>query len=124
MRVAVEKLPGVTRATVSLEVGLVTIDFASVNEVSIADIRGAIRDQGFSPRSADVRVAGHLEDSPDGPVLRVPGTEGSYPLVAADGLLNRLRQAIGKEEVLLSAAVPRTDDDERATMRVAAIMEP
>ena len=114
-----------TEAAVSLEEGLVTIDFTPANEVSIADIRGAIRDQGFSPRSAEVRLAGRLEDSSDGLVLRVPGTEGAYPLVAAEGLLNRLRQAIGEEEVLLSAAVPRTDeDDERATMRVAAIIEP
>ena len=94
------------------------------NDVTIADVRNAIRNQGFSPRDAEVRVAGRLEEKDGALVLRVAGSESPYPVAAEGEILGRLRSAIG-EEVTLSADVPRTDEPEdHATIRVTAIEDP
>lgn len=124
MRVAVEDLPGVTGAEVSLEDGLVVIGLERENDVAIADVRKAIRDQGFSPRAADVRVAGRLEARGDGLALRVPGPGTVYAVTAAEEMIARLRAEIG-EDVLLSGNIPRTGDaDDSATIRIMAVAEP
>ncbi|MGI9037702.1 MAG: heavy-metal-associated domain-containing protein [Gemmatimonadota bacterium] len=123
MRVAVEKLPGVTEAEVSLESGLVAIQLSPVNEVSIADVREAIRNQGFSPRAAAVRVAGLVEQAPYGVVLRVHEAE-AYPVTASAEMQDRLRKLIG-EEVLLLGDIPRTDDaGDRVILHVTGLAEP
>ncbi len=123
MRVAVEKLPGVMEAEVSLEDGLVAIDLEPANEVTIADVRNAIRDQGFSPRAAEVRIAGRLEERESGVVLRVPGSGSAYTVTAPEEMRTRLREAIG-EDVLLSGGIPRTDEtEEPGTIEVIALEE-
>lgn len=124
MRVAVEDLPGVIGAEVSLEDGLVVIDLEPENYVAIADVRKAIRDQGFSPRAADVRVAGRLEARGDGLALRVPGPGSVYAVTAPEEMIARLRAEIG-EEIVLSGTVPRTDGaDDSTAIRIVAVAEP
>lgn len=124
MRVAVEKLPGVTGAEVSLEQGQVVIGFEPENEVTINDVRRAIGDQGFAPRDADVLIAGRLEQRGEGLVLRVPGSDLPYPVAARGEMLARLRQAVG-EDALVSGGIPRTDDAEAsATIQVTALTDP
>lgn len=109
MRVAVEKLPGVTGAEVSLEEGRVTVRLAPDNRLTITRLRRAIRDQGFSPRAAEVRVAGRLEEGATGLTLRVPGAEVVYSLRAHEDLLGRLREAIGRE-ALVTGKVAEDED--------------
>lgn len=124
MRVAVQDLPGVTGAEVSLKDGLVVIDLEPENDVAIADVRKAIRDQGFSPRAADVRVAGRLEARGGGLALRVPGPGSVYGVTAPEEMIARLRAEIG-EEIVLSGTVPRTDGaDDSTTIRIVAVAEP
>lgn len=76
MSVAVRKIPGVSTVHVHLNQGLAQIRLAPDNHVSLAQVRKAIRSQGFNPRSAKitavgsfVRSGGHWEflvlDSPD-----------------------------------------------------------
>lgn len=105
VRVAVEKLPGVTEAEVSLEEGLVRIRFDATSEAGVVDIRQAIENQGFSPREADVRVAGRLEEAGDRLALRVPGPTPPYVLDGTAELLGELRTRIGRS-VELSGTVP------------------
>ncbi|MHB8735524.1 MAG: heavy-metal-associated domain-containing protein [Terriglobales bacterium] len=64
MSVAVKKLDGVTAARVSLNQGLVTIELRPGNTVSLAQLRKAITDQGFTPRDARVTAAGELVPLP------------------------------------------------------------
>lgn len=109
VRVAVQKLEGVTRAVVSLEEGRVTVDLDRDNDITLAAIRNAIRNQGFSPRAADVRVSGRLEGSGDSLVLRMPGSTPPYAVVATGEVIERLRAAIGRS-VVLSGTVPGDED--------------
>ena len=121
VRVAVEKLPGVTEAEVSLEDGRVVVRLEPANELSVIDIREAIRNQGFSPREAEVRVSGRLEGSGDAPVLRVPGPTAPYPLVATGEVLELLRAAVGRS-VVLRGTVPRDEDaEDPAAIHVTAV---
>lgn len=108
MRVAVEDLPGVTGADVSLEEGRVTVRLAPDNELTIARLRKTIRERGFSPRAADITVSGRLEDAGEELVLRVPGSGVLYTVHAGDALAGRLRAAVGREVVLKG----RIGDDE------------
>lgn len=124
VRVAVEKLPGVTGAHVSLEDGRVTVRLAPENELAIADLRRAIRDQGFSPRGAEVRVSGRLEEGDDGPILRVPGSGVAYSLRADEDLLARLREATGRD-VLLQGRVAEDEDGTTPTrLQVSSVAGP
>lgn len=103
MRVAVEKLDGVSDAEVSLEEGWVRIALEPHNTLTVAAIRETIRDQGFSPRDAEVRVAARVEESETGLVSRTPAL--TFRTVAADDVLARLRSAIGTV-VVLTGRVP------------------
>lgn len=124
MRVAVEKLPGVTGAEVSLEDGLVTVGLEPENTLTLAALRDAIRERGFSPREAEVRVAGQVEMAEGAPALHVPGSARLYRLVAAAEALERLRAAQGRT-VVLAGNVPRSEDGEDpATIHVIAVEDP
>lgn len=111
MRVAVEKLPGVTEALVSLEEGHVVVHLDTPNDLTIAGLRNAIRDQGFTPRGAMVRVAGRLEAVESALRLSMPGSAPPYPLVASGELLERLAAGIG-ERVVLSGRLLRDEEAE------------
>jgi copper chaperone CopZ len=60
VRVAVRKLPGVDSVEVSLNRGVATIWLAPGNAIRVAAIREAIRDNGFTPKAAEVKVQGRI----------------------------------------------------------------
>ena len=55
-----KKIPGVVSARVSLNQGLVTIEFNNGNTVRLEQIRKAITDQGFTPKEAKIKALGDL----------------------------------------------------------------
>ncbi len=114
MRVATEKLPGVTSAAVSLEKGLVVVQLTSDNQLTVSELRKAIRNQGFSPRGADIEVSGRLAEASGVLVLEVPGSGVRYSLRADGTFLERLRPSIGGR-VSLEGRIGH-DDHERTPM--------
>ncbi len=80
MRVAVQKLDGVQSADVSLNQGLATVRFKPNSQVTIEQVRTAIRKNGFTPKATQVRVAGTLTDHQGQPALALPGTGAIYRL--------------------------------------------
>jgi copper chaperone CopZ len=109
VRVVVGKIDGVRDVTVSLEQGLATIQFAPTNRVSVEQIRKAIRSNGFTPRAAEVRVAGLLVERGDTLALRVPGSEESFVLQDAAGAMGQvasLRRLPSGTRVVLSGQLP------------------
>lgn len=58
-----KKIPGVVSAKVSLNQGLVTIQFNAGNTVRLEQIRKAVTDQGFTPKGAKVTAFGDLVEA-------------------------------------------------------------
>jgi len=58
--VPVKKIPGVETVNVSLNKGLVSINLAPGNKVTMAQIRKAILDDAFTPKDAKVVAEGIL----------------------------------------------------------------
>ena len=131
MRVVVGKIDGVRDVTVSLQQGLATIHFAPSNHVSVEQIRKAIRSNGFTPRAAEVRVAGLLFQRGDTLALRVPGSEESYVLHDAPGAAGQvaaLRRLPAGPRVVLNGQLPdpsrRPRGSPRATLLVRSFSVP
>lgn len=100
MRVAVEEMDGVSDAAVSLNDGEVTIVLEDGNRVSLDRVREAVRDQGFTPREADVRVRAVPERRDDAWFLRVPGSETSYRVLATPDVVREIEAREGQPTVV------------------------
>jgi len=100
VRVAIEKIPGVEKVDVSLNDGVAIIRLAAGNEVTVAQVRRMIRDKGFTPKDAQLRLRGRVEAREGGFVLLMPGPDRSYRLSADPTLLSRLREAAGLDVVI------------------------
>ena len=61
MEKALQKLPGVQHVTVSLNQGNAVLKLAADNQVTLAKIQQTVRDSGFTPKSATVKVSGTLK---------------------------------------------------------------
>ncbi len=97
MRVAVQKLPGVSSVEVSLEAGVATIRFEAGARPPIAQVARAIRDNGFTPKEATLRIRGRVVEEGGQLFLQVPNS-GRYPLRGGTGAVvstDRLRQVVG-----------------------------
>jgi len=81
VRVAVEKVDGVTSADVSLNDGEVVVSLREENDVRLDSLRRIIRDQGFTPREADIRARGVVERRDGRLLFRTP--EGQVVLEVA-----------------------------------------
>jgi len=98
--VAVTGLGGVTTAEVSLNEGRVTIELDSDNQVTIAEIRRVIRDQGFSPREASVTVTARVQARGEHVVAVVPGSGTTFTLVSEASREPSLRTVVGATATL------------------------
>jgi hypothetical protein len=76
--VAVRRLDGIDSVEVSLERGLARIVLRPESGVGLYRIRRLILDNGFTPKSADVRVSGRLREREGRRVLEVPGSAEVY----------------------------------------------
>lgn len=81
VRVAVEKLPGVDSARVSLNEGYADIHLATENSVMVQQVRETIRHNGFTPKETSVRVRGVVTERQGEPVLAVAGQGVPFRLV-------------------------------------------
>lgn len=116
VRVAIAKIQGVRSAKVSLNEGVAVVTFDSVNSVSIARLRDVIRDNGFTPKAADVKASGRIVDSGGAIALALPGVTRAIPLVAHPGAPHTMRiadLAVGTT-VVIEGVVPETAKNSRA----------
>ncbi len=110
MRVVIGKIEGVRSVKVSLKEGVATIQFAPANRVTLARIREAIRSNGFTPREAELTVAGSLASRGDTLTLAVPETGDVFALEDAPGAVGtvaELRRRAATGRVVLTGQVPR-----------------
>ncbi len=118
MRVAIEKIEGVTSASVSLNEGMTTIQFDASNSLRIEQIREVIRKNGFTPKEAEIRVAGVLIQRGDTLALSMPGAE--EPLILQEfpgvsGPIGALRQRPPNETITVAGQVPASEGRERSS---------
>jgi copper chaperone CopZ len=78
--VAVKKIDGVQSVNVSLKNGLVTIELAVGNHLTLPELRRVITSNGFSPKEATVVVDGALDTASGTPSFRMDGTNETFTL--------------------------------------------
>jgi len=94
--VAVRKLDGVESVKLSLEEGSADIKLKPGNTISLGQLRRLIRDNGFTPRDAEVTARGKLAERGGGPAIEVTVIEVVYRLQEhedAPGTLATLEEA-------------------------------
>ena len=100
MRVAVQEMPGVASAEVSLEEGEVTVALEEGNQVRLDALRQVIRNQGFTPRDADIRARGVVERRGDRFLFRTPGGEVVLDVDADPSVVPALEERAGRPLVV------------------------
>jgi len=120
VRVAVRRIEGVASVTVSLDSGRATIRFAAENRATLDQIRETIRRNGFTPKSAEVRIRGTLVERDGKLALALPGggfywihPQGKVPDLAA-----RLRSNL-PGTVEIEGTVPEGRKDAPDTIEVS-----
>jgi hypothetical protein len=103
VRVAVQKLPGVESVSVSLERASTDVQLRPGNAITLDQLRGIIKNNGFTAKEATVIVVGTLIERGGQPALEVTGTSTVLLLVAdpkRPGIFKDLQQrAIAKTTV-------------------------
>ncbi len=100
MRVAVKQIEGVDAVEVSLNRGVVVIRLRPDNRVTLEQAREAIRENGFTPKEADVRARGTVVDDSGYLALVLPGIGAEFRLTAdsqAPGMIGDLERVRGQE---------------------------
>ncbi|MBI4541363.1 MAG: heavy-metal-associated domain-containing protein [Gemmatimonadetes bacterium] len=113
MRVAVQKLEGVEAIEVSLNRGLAVIRFRPDNALTVDQVRQVIQQSGFTPKEAEVRIAGRLTEQQGRLILPVGDRDRGYVLrerPGFDGVLAKLRAAALDREVVVEGLVPEPGD--------------
>lgn len=113
MQRGLEKLPGVGKVTVSLNRGHATLMMHRNNRLSLAAIQQVVRDGGFTPKEALLRLEGTIQLDADQPHLHTEGA--TYALRApADGgaAWSRLRQTENGARVIVRGTAPADKTDE------------
>jgi len=101
------KLPGVTAVRVSLNEGKAILSLSPDSRATLAQIRRVIRNNGFTPKEAQVLVMGHLGQ--DGGRWWIDtGPDGRWQLEAFERVLPGPRPVGAPENVTLRVRVPET----------------
>lgn len=100
MRVAVEKLDGVQSAEVSLNDGEVVVVLDEANQLRLDRLREVIRDQGFTPREADIRARGVVERREGRFVFRLPGDGVAFEVEGEPDVLESLEGRLAERLVV------------------------
>ena len=109
VRVAVEKLPGVEAVEVSLNEGYATVWLLPQNTVRVDQVRRLVRDKGFTPRAAAVRVRGVISVEGGGPRMTVGGSGEVLGLTATGPVMIDLRAAMTGQTVQLEGEVAESE---------------
>lgn len=110
MSVAIRKIEGVASVEVSLNGGFADVKLKPGNRIDAERIRQVARDNGFTPKGAEVRVAGQLIEQGGTPALSVTSLDAVYLLVEhaeAKGKLAEARKALGRS-VLVTGYLAET----------------
>lgn len=113
MSVALRKIEGVETVTVSLNEGVADIKLEPGNTLDPETIRKVVRDNGFTPKAAEVRVTGRVTRAGGKWTLAVTGLPVVYELREhpdTNGKLAELEQ-ITSTEVTLSGQLTESDDE-------------
>ncbi|NNF26956.1 MAG: heavy-metal-associated domain-containing protein [Gemmatimonadetes bacterium] len=105
-----EKLEGVNSAEVSLNDGEVLVALDEENHVQLERLREVIRDQGFTPREADIRARGTVEAGEGRLVFRIPDNDKVVVLEGEPQVLESLEGRKG-EPLVLEARVEHNTTD-------------
>lgn len=111
MSVAIRKLEGVGSVDVSLNQGYADVTLKPGNRVEPERIRQVVRDNGFTPKGADARVAGKVIERGGKPALAVTGLDLVYVLAEhpdAKRRLAELEKAAMGRDVVVSGHLPET----------------
>jgi hypothetical protein len=104
VRVAVLRLPGIDSAGVSLERGEAFIRLAADNRLRLDQVRNVVWDNGFTPRAAEVVVAGRIV-ARDGGLILSTGAE-LFDLRPPEGTVaEALRRLAGERAVVEGTAL-------------------
>ena len=93
-----QKVPGVTSVTVSLNDGLTTLDFTPENRVTLAGLRQVIRNNGFVTNASQIVARGSVSMSGDTVTLTVAGSNEQLRLKAAASAPSVFEQLRGRLE--------------------------
>ncbi len=114
MRVAVGKLPGVDSVRVSLNQGYALVFLSRDTDLSVEQVRSVIRNNGFTPKEAKVRVRGRLERRDGSLLLVVPPGGRLFRLaeaVEARGRYGEIASLEPGRELWIRGVVPETKKD-------------
>lgn len=122
-----QKVAGVTAVTVRLNEGLTTLELAPENNVTLANLRQIIRNNGFVTNESKVVARGTVASSGTGLMFEVRGTKERLTLspapsnTAFDQLRSRIKS--GPADVVING-VAGTRDPKALTLTVERIAEP
>jgi len=115
--VAIRKVEGVESVKVSLNEGYADIKLKPGSKVSVEQIRAVVRDNGFTPKGADVQVMGELTERGGKPALAVSGLDLVYLLDALPESTERFSDLVNTargKKVMVSGHLQETvKGDER-----------
>lgn len=94
---------------VSLNEGLAIVHFQAENRATVAEIREAVRRNGFTPKAAEVRVAGTLTWRDGEWLLVLPHAELRFALRDSAGAVQRLGDAARRRPVIVQGRVPEVN---------------
>ncbi|HUG95143.1 MAG TPA: heavy-metal-associated domain-containing protein [Pleomorphomonadaceae bacterium] len=117
VRVAIKKVQGVDNVDVSLNHGLAEVTFKPGNRATVEQVREIVRRNGFTPKGAEVRVAGRVARQDGRSVLAVTGTDVVYTLAEhpeAKGKLSELEQSAKDQPAVVSGYVPESQPNAEA----------
>ena len=112
MSVALKKIEGIEDAKVSLNEGRADLELKRGNRATLDQIRDAIRRNGFTPKGADIAVAGTLVLSEQRLALHVSGSDVVYLLWDAPSAPGKVAElgdaALGRKvtQVVVEGHVP------------------
>lgn len=108
MSVAIRKLEGVDSVNVSLNKGFADVRLKPGNRIDTERIRQVVRDNGFTPKGADVKLAGEVVERSGKLAVAMTGLDVVYMLVEhaqARDKLAAVRKAVGSA-VLITGHIP------------------
>jgi copper chaperone CopZ len=119
-----EKLEGVKDASVSLNEGYAALTLSPGNSVSLEKIRGIVRDNGFTPKGAEVVAIGTLARSENDQLLLTTGPNQRFALAAASdkgSAWQQLHALPSASMVKIEAQVPEGKTDQLLVQSVEAL---
>ena len=113
MEKGLKKLEGVKKVKVSLNNGNAVIQFAPDNKLALADIRRVVRDGGFTPKEAIIKISGTLQRK-DGELRLQVGNEdyALKPSEKAKDAWRRLQEGRTDVIVAIVGQTPVEHDDQ------------